>query len=85
MTPLHFDTLSQLRDRMAEACPLFVDIGHAAKAEWIPFGKQGDLVNKDFMPVVENFYMTDPICRASPTMAKCTAEILPLTAREAAE
>jgi NADH-quinone oxidoreductase subunit G len=80
---LPFDTLVQLRAKMTEACPLFADLGHAPKTEWVNFGKQGDLLNKDFGPAIRNFYMTDPISRASPTMAKCTADILPLM--EAAE
>jgi NADH-quinone oxidoreductase subunit G len=75
---LPFDTLVQLRAKMTEACPLFADLGHAPKTEWVNFGKQGDLLNKDFGPAIRNFYMTDPISRASVTMAKCTDEILPL-------
>jgi NADH-quinone oxidoreductase subunit G len=30
-----------------------------------------------FGPVVENFYMTDPISRASITMARCTELLSP--------
>ena len=29
-----------------------------------------------FESPVDNFYMTDPICRASETMARCVTEIL---------
>jgi NADH-quinone oxidoreductase subunit G len=83
LKPLPFDTLTQLRMKMVEAYPIFADIGHAPKAEWKNFGKQGDVLVKDFAPAIDNFYMTDPISRASPTMAKCTAEIRPLM--EAAE
>ncbi len=85
MKPLPFDTLTQLRAKMIEACPLLGEIGHVAKAEWKTFGKTGEFLSKDFTPVIENFYMNDVISRASPTMAKCTAEILPLTNAEAAE
>jgi len=83
--PLHFDTLAQLRAKMVEQVPHLNDIGTSAKAEWKPFGRIGELTAKDFTPSVKNFYMTDPISRASPTMAKCTADILPLTDAEAAE
>ena len=34
--------------------------------------------DKALRAVIDNFYMTDPISRASVTMAKCTEEILPL-------
>ena len=83
--PLPFDTLVQLREKMMDAAPVLANIGQLTKAEWKAFGKKGDLPKGDFAPIIENFYMTDPISRASPTMAKCTAEILPLTQAEAAE
>jgi len=81
--PLPFDTLTQLRAKLIEACPHFADIGAAAKAEWKVFGKTGDLPTTAFAPAIDNFYMTDPISRASPTMAKCVEQILPVV--EAAE
>ena len=83
LKPLPFDNLMQLRAKMIEACPVLGKMGKLTKAEWKPFGKAGELSTKPFMFTVQNFYMTDPISRASPTMAKCTAEILPLM--EAAE
>jgi NADH-quinone oxidoreductase subunit G len=82
--PLPFDTLAQLRTKMFDAAPVLKTIGRAAKAEWKVFGKKGELSGQSFVSAIENFYMTDPISRASPTMAKCTAEILPRVA-EAAE
>ena len=36
------------------------------------FGALGALDPAPFAAAVENFYMTDPISRASETMAKCT-------------
>ena len=82
---LPFNTITQLRTKMIEAVPHFAKIGQITKAEWKAFGKKGTPSPKAFMPVVVNFYMTDPISRSSPTMAKCTAEILPLIPAEAAE
>jgi NADH-quinone oxidoreductase subunit G len=84
LKPLPFDTLMQVRAKLIEACPTIGAVGQYAKPEWKPFaGKTGDLTTTAFTPVIDNFYMTDPISRSSPTMAKCTAEILPLM--EAAE
>jgi NADH-quinone oxidoreductase subunit G len=82
---LAFDNLAELRTKMTEAYPVLGQTGERAPAEWALFGKSGTLQSEAFMPTVANFYMTDPITRASPTMAKCTAEILPLIEREAAE
>ncbi len=75
---LPFETLTGLRDKMIAARPWLGRIGRVAKAEWKPFGQPGTLSIDPFEVAVANFYMTDPISRASPTMAKCTREILPL-------
>jgi NADH-quinone oxidoreductase subunit G len=82
---LPFDTLAELREKMFEYAPMLANIGVREKAEWSKFGKQGDISVKPFSPVIENFYMTDAISRASVTMAKCTEEILPHITAEAAE
>lgn len=81
---LPFDTLMQLRQRMVEYAPVLVNIGHLEKAKWESFGDSGYISNAPFAPVVENFYMTDPISRASITMAKCTEEIWPLSSKRGA-
>ena len=81
---LPFNTLGELRAKMFEAAPVLAKIGQRPEAEWKSFGAVGELYGQAFMPVVENFYMTDPISRASVTMAKCTAELMPHWA-EAAE
>ncbi len=80
--PLPFDTITQLRVKMVDFAPWIENIGHVEKPAWAIFGFSGDVLDVPFAPVVENFYMTDPISRASPTMAKCTEEILPLLAKE---
>ena len=41
-------------------------------AAWKAFGTAGAVAPEPFAPVIENYYMTDPISRASVTMAKCT-------------
>jgi NADH-quinone oxidoreductase subunit G len=58
---LPYDSLGQVRRRLAEASPTFRAIGAVVPADPAPF----------VMPI-ENYYMTDPISRVSPTMAKCT-------------
>jgi NADH-quinone oxidoreductase subunit G len=76
--PLPFDNLAQLREKMVAAMPSLAHMGQTAKAEWKPFGKKGEMSAAPFRPVIANFYMTDPISRASVTMAKCTEQVLPL-------
>ena len=82
---LPFNSLSQLRVKMFETAPALARIGQRIAVETTAFGVKGDVSTEAFMPVIENFYMTDPISRASVTMAKCTAEIMPHWMAEAAE
>ncbi|MDD5585571.1 MAG: NADH-quinone oxidoreductase subunit NuoG [Alphaproteobacteria bacterium] len=79
---LPFDSLASLRAEMNEACPAMAAIGQIAKAEWKAFGKTGKVSSDAFAPVINNFYMTDPVSRASPTMAACTEEIWPFVRKE---
>lgn len=80
---LPFATLASLREKMAAGRLSFNAIGAAQKNEWKAFGHAGVLSLDPFEPVIPNFYMTDPISRASPTMAKCAREILPFINGEA--
>jgi len=79
---LPFDTLAQLRARMAEKHPLLAEIDVLFEPEWGAFGEPGEMSGAPFVSPVETFYMTDPISRASATMAACIEEIV---GREAAE
>ena len=42
------------------------------RAEWGEFGVQGPTDPRPFELPIANYYMTDPISRASETMAECT-------------
>ncbi|GEO36819.1 NADH-quinone oxidoreductase [Skermanella aerolata] len=78
---LPYDSLSHVRKRLADASPVFRSIEALVAAEWGTFGRAGTIENAPFEPIIENYYMTDPISRASATMAKCT-ETFVLAARE---
>ncbi len=69
---LPFDTLDQVRARMAEANPLFGEAETPAPAPWGDFGTPGKTSSEPLVSPIANFYMTDPISRASPTMAECS-------------
>ena len=70
---LPYDTLNQVRDRLVAVNPIFGKIDTVTPAAWGPFGKSGTTEPTPFRPTIANFYMTDPVSRASETMAKCTA------------
>ena len=70
---LPYDTLKQVRDRLVAVNPIFGKIDQVVPAAWGPFGKAGATEPTPFRTPIGNFYMTDPISRASETMAKCTA------------
>ena len=69
---LPFDSLEQLRRAMFKAAPNLQQLGVVTPAKWESFGKDGQVGAKAFHLPIANYYMTDPISRASETMAKCT-------------
>lgn len=70
---LPYNSLAQLRDRMIAANPVFGAVDAVTPAEWKAFGSEAAMnASKAFALPIENFYMTDPISRASRTMAECT-------------
>ncbi len=75
--PLPYDTLGQVRDRLIAVNPLFAATGGVETAPWELFGQRGEASEEPFQPYVDNFYMTDPISRASLTMAKCIDAFVP--------
>jgi NADH-quinone oxidoreductase subunit G len=72
---LPYDSLGQVRRRLAEASPTFRGGDAVAVADWVAPPVPGAVDAAPFAMPIENYYMTDPISRASPTMAKCTEEI----------
>ncbi len=75
---LPFTTLEDVRAAMREEYPSFAAIDTIEAAEWGGFGAEGAMDDRPFAYPVDNFYMTDPISRASKTMAECTeAFVLP--------
>ena len=71
--PLPFDSLPELRRRLRAAHPAFALLDEVAAAEWGPFGEAGAVDAAPFRYPIDDFYRTDPISRASPTMAECSA------------
>ncbi len=71
-TALPYDSLEDLRAALFEAHPVFAAVDTLEPAEWGDFGTSGSMDSAPFVSPIENFYMTDPISRASATMAECT-------------
>jgi NADH-quinone oxidoreductase subunit G len=71
---LPYDSLGQVRRRLAEAAPVFRAIDSVTPAEPATFAATGKVDDAPFAMPIENYYMTDPISRVSPTMAKCTED-----------
>jgi NADH-quinone oxidoreductase subunit G len=71
-TALPYDDLGQLRARIAREWPHLATPGLAASA-WGAFGTAGDIVPGAVALPVSAFYQTNPIARASQTMADCVA------------
>jgi NADH-quinone oxidoreductase subunit G len=57
---------------MAAINPVFYGLNDVASADWGEFGQLGEMGETAFKSPIDNFYMTDPISRASLTMAACT-------------
>ena len=70
--PLPFDSLPALRECLRAAHPSFARIDAVEPAEWGNFGEVGAVGAAPFVYPVGDFYRTDPVSRASPTMAECS-------------
>jgi len=69
---LPFDNLNQLRTLLTELHPVLQQVDEVPINEWKPL-KIGKLIEKDFMNYVDDFYLTNPIARASTVMAELSA------------
>jgi NADH dehydrogenase (ubiquinone) Fe-S protein 1 len=78
-TPLPYDNLDELRNRMEKAAPHICQYGALPRNEQPPAGSVArpqisgpiDVPQKSLV----DFFQTDSISRASPTMAKCVAAV----------
>jgi NADH-quinone oxidoreductase subunit G len=73
---LDYVTLGDVRAAMAAANPVFERVDAFAPADWEAFGAAGAMDSAPFESPIANYYMTDPISRASETMAECTREFV---------
>ena len=81
---LPYSALPEVRARLAQERPVFAAPDAVTPAKWAPFGKEGACDKAPFMLPIANFYQTDPVTRASATMAECTQAFVTGAAKEAA-
>jgi NADH-quinone oxidoreductase subunit G len=72
---LPFDSLDQLRAAMAKAVPALGREGLAGY-DWNPPALPDKPVDDIADYPIKDFYLTNAICRASPTMERCSAELI---------
>ncbi len=70
---LPYDNLAQLRRRIAQALPHAAAVDEVVPAAWGVFGAAGQTGDQPFASTIKQHYLTNPICRASITMAECVA------------
>ena len=74
---LPFDSLAQLRQKLYQVHPHFAEVdeikaGHSADIAAVA-KKGGNMTQSVFASAVKDFYLTNPIARASAVMAECSA------------
>jgi NADH-quinone oxidoreductase subunit G len=81
---LPYDTIEALRARLELVNPAFARLDVSPRfGAADPTGPAGDpaaITDAPFVLPIENYYQTDPISRASPTMTECTAVYRPTVA-----
>jgi NADH-quinone oxidoreductase subunit G len=65
--------------------PILAETDRVARATWEAFGEQGPVDPTAFAYPIMDFYRTDPISRASETMARCSEIYLSLQRHRAPE
>jgi NADH-quinone oxidoreductase subunit G len=73
--PLPFDSLAGLREEMYGEVPALRQLG-LAEFDWNPPALPTQASGRIEGYPIKDFYLTNPICRASPTMQRCSQEIL---------
>ncbi|AIT05872.1 NADH dehydrogenase [Sphingomonas taxi] len=75
-TTLPFDSLAGLREAMTAEVPALRNVGELAGYEWNPPALDGAGQGSLTGYPIKDFYLTNAICRASPTMQRCSAELV---------
>ncbi|PCI64433.1 MAG: NADH-quinone oxidoreductase subunit G [Kordiimonadales bacterium] len=71
---LPYNTVAELRAKLEKAAPATVTLDTLPDEAWGDFGTEGTVGKGGFTAAIDNFYLTNPIARASTVMADCIAE-----------
>ncbi|MDC0657218.1 NADH-quinone oxidoreductase subunit NuoG [Leisingera sp. SS27] len=71
---LGYDSLAQLRQALVAEVPHLARIDEVAEKDGEPL-ERDKLGNADFLPAIKDFYLTNPIARASQLMAELSAGV----------
>lgn len=71
-----YNSLAELRSKMVEIAPHFAELDVVVEAEMFSVGEAGKINSAPITATFLDFYMSDPISRASKTMARCKSDIL---------
>ena len=69
---LEFDTPEELHQSLSKAYKTFENIEVVENSVVTDFGREGKVEQAPFDRGIKDFYMTDPISRASKVMAECS-------------
>lgn len=75
-TQLKYDDLFQLRARLVHEFPQFDALDHLPAVQWAEFGAEGALPTIALPTTIQDFYLTNVITKASPTMQECSRVLL---------
>jgi len=82
---LPYSSLTDVRARMVSQAPHFAQINQIVPAAPVAVSPQsGNISDVALESFISNFYMTDPVSRASRTMAECTKNIANPSTKKAA-
>mmetsp|Transcript_55828 Transcript_55828/g.76919 ORF Transcript_55828/g.76919 Transcript_55828/m.76919 type:complete len:109 (+) Transcript_55828:1876-2202(+) len=81
-TPLPYDSLDEVRTRLAELAPHLVKYGHIEPSGFEKIALKSNSNDSHLNATalndsIDNFYMNDSISRNSHIMARCTRELNP--------
>jgi len=82
---LPYDTPQQLRKRITDEWPHLVNFDVIKSAKTAKVGTKGKVSKDAFVNPIRNFYLTNPIARASDTMRACSEDFKAAEYLEAAE
>jgi len=70
---LPYNAITELRAKLVETAPHIASLDQLPETEWQDFGTSGEITTGGFAPLVEDFYATNPIARASQILADVVA------------